>query len=157
MSVIGFSTDEAKDLAAEIRFRARVRRTDFALAFYSWEKRSEFRALDLSCEEELENQIDCLVHRLYLANQLAFAVNYDHDKTEIVIQNPQNLKGGKVKDDMKYLYQQLSSWEYNLYTNAGRCFISDDDLETVERIKKHLLEKYSDIWGESSRPIYEGD
>ena len=78
--------------------------------------------------------INAWVNRLYLANQIAVALNYECDAESFTLHN---LPDG-VEKTMPYtasaLYNELNSIHYNLFTNAGRCMFSHDDMEKLHRL-----------------------
>jgi hypothetical protein len=78
--------------------------------------------------------IGAWVNRLYLANQIATALNYQSDAESFTLHN---LPDG-VERAMPYtaseLYEEMNSIHYNLFTNAGRCMFSHDDMERLNRL-----------------------
>jgi hypothetical protein len=73
------------------------------------------------------------VNRLSLANQIAVVLNY-YDGDEITLRH---LPDG-IEHSMPYtaseLYETLNSIQYNLYTNAGRCMFSHEDMDRLTRL-----------------------
>lgn len=83
-------------------------------------------------DEVSETHIGEWVERLYIANQLAFITQY-RERTQIDFL-PDEISTGKMPMSMRELYKSLSSIQYNLFNNAGRCFLSGDDMERLTNL-----------------------
>lgn len=86
-------------------------------------------------QEDLENKVHCWVERLYIANALAYQYNYSREFPELKIPRleEKDLNGSLIPTN-KELLKQLESLKYNLFTNAGNCFLSEEDMDKLDRM-----------------------
>jgi len=86
--------------------------------------------------EPSEIDILAFVERLYIANRLAYYYQYGDEcidgKIEIKRLDETDLFNKPVS--YQKLLQILRDIHYNLYTNAGRCFLGREDMERLERL-----------------------
>ena len=125
MSVIKFLISEFAEIASTIKYNTFLRDH-----FYSLKETGEPAKLKLfpSTEKQLDKAILCWVERLYIANALAFEYQYgDSDPITIKRLNEKDLEGQLLSYEQ--FLKQLRSLRYNLYTNAGRTFLGEDDTE----------------------------
>ena len=73
------------------------------------------------------------MERVYVANQMAFIYNYRDEEQTISFLEESHLKFQPM--GMKALYEELEGIEYNLYTGAGRMFISEEDMTRLQNLK----------------------
>lgn len=89
-------------------------------------------------EKDCYNNIMCFVERLYIANQMAFNMQYTRENEFRI----ERLDDEKLNEsgiyDLKELKSILESINYNVYTNAGRSFLSKKDDERLQGIIKYL-------------------
>jgi len=88
-----------------------------------------------------EVKVKAWADRLFISNQLANLVQYwDHKDVsrEIKRLDDKDFTNAEIWGIEKLL-DQLNSIDYNLYTNAGNSFISEKDLDFLNRIV-HSLE-----------------
>ena len=126
MSVALISVEEFADLAISIKYNEELSKT-----FFSWRER--FFNLLYSKENgnvPNENEILCFVERLYLANRMAYYYQYADECEDGVIQ----IRRLEEHELHGKLLSLLRSIHYNLYTNAGRCFLGREDMERLERL-----------------------
>lgn len=84
-------------------------------------------------EKDINDRISCFVERCYIANRLAFQIQYNEsNKIEIKRLEKEDLNGRVLTE--KELFRVLDSLSYNVFTNAGRSFLSKGDLEKINRI-----------------------
>lgn len=124
MSVIKFSVAEFADIASTIRYDSVLRDR-----FYSLKEVGELVRLKMypPTERQLDKAIFCWVERLYIANALVFEYQYgDSDVITIKRLNEKDLDGQLLS--RAKIFEQLRSLRYNLYTNAGRSFLGEDDM-----------------------------
>ena len=132
MSVALISVEEFADLATSIKYIKELSKT-----FFSWRER--FFNLLYSKENgnvPNENEILCFVERLYLANRMAYYYQYA-DECEDGIIHIRRLEEHELHGKLLSFRETLSllrSIHYNLYTNAGRCFLGREDMERLERL-----------------------
>ena len=138
MSVALISIEEFADLATSIKYIDKLSKT-----FFSWKER--FFNLLYSKENgnvPNENEILCFVERLYLANRMAYYYQYADECKDGVIQIrrlEEHELHGKLLPFREILFL-LRSIHYNLYTNAGRCFLGREDMERLERLMEACKE-----------------
>jgi hypothetical protein len=130
MSVIKLLISEFADIASTIKYNPFLRDH-----FYSLKETGELARLKLfpPTEKQLDKAILCWVERLYIANALAFEYQYgDSDTITIKRLNEKELEGQLL--GYEQFLKQLRSLRYNLYTNAGRSFLSEDDMEKLSAL-----------------------
>ena len=84
-----------------------------------------------------DNAISTWVDRLYIANQLAFFYSYDKS---IQLERLKESDWG-LPLTSRVLLEKLASVRYNVITNGGNCFVSEKDMDRLER----LIEIVKDI------------
>jgi len=145
MSVINKSNKEINNLVNHLfLYPEMVENTTkmdaFDSAMYAYQKTEQAR------KEFIEIYIITLFDRLSLANQMAFAYGYNEplDLERLDFE----LDGGYLAWDhitperKRDFHNDLKSLDYNLYTNNGRSFVSQQDLEVL----KMLIEE-TEEWG----------
>lgn len=138
MSVALISIEEFADLATSIKYIDELSKT-----FFSWRER--FFNLLYSKENgniPNENEIMCFVERLYLANRMAYYYQYADECEDGVIhirRLEEHELHGRLLSFRELLFL-LRSIHYNLYTNAGRCFLGSEDMERLERLMEACKE-----------------
>jgi hypothetical protein len=88
-------------------------------------------------EVVMKSQIESFWNRIFLANQVAYILQYADMKG--VSREIQFLEDKHVINDSKYyklenVYKDLRQLDYNLHTNAGRTFLSGDDMEKLRNL-----------------------
>lgn len=135
MSVIKFNLDVFAAIASTIKYTGHMR--DHFLSLKEIGVLAQLKGYPLS-EEALDRKILCWVERLYIANSLAFYYNYSsgEEKIEIPRLSAKMLEGHllSARDFLK----QLREIRYNLYTNAGNCFLGEEDMEKLERLIDYI-------------------
>lgn len=132
MSVALIGIEEFADLATSIKYIDKLSKT-----FFSWRERF-FNLLYSKQNGSVPTEIEilCFVERLYLANRMAYYYQYGDECEDGVIQIRRLEKHelqGKLLPFREILFL-LRSIHYNLYTNAGRCFLGNEDMERLERL-----------------------
>ncbi|MBA7540833.1 hypothetical protein ES705_33136 [subsurface metagenome] len=88
----------------------------------------------------IDHEIRCFIERLYLANQLAFLRQYDREAKSYTLKRLEETDiSGKLLS-MKELWSELKSIRYNLYTNAGVCFLGKEDFETLTSLIDNAID-----------------
>lgn len=134
MSVIKLILQELANIASTIRYSP-----DLRDRFYDWKERYlhvQFK----STEADLDRAILCWVERLYIANSLAYALQYpEGDTITIPRLKEKDLEGSLISNQQLYIL--LRSLRYNLFTNSGRSFCSQDDMEKLTGYINRLMEE----------------
>ena len=127
MSVYLHDKEEFARVAQTIRFDQNLREVFFTV------KDSAFRRnLGLNPDPE-PHDIYAFVERLYIANRLAYSYQYgDDDPITIPRLKKKDFAGMPYR--AKEFIEVLGSIRYNLYTNNGRCFLGQEDMERVDRL-----------------------
>jgi hypothetical protein len=140
MSVIKFSVVEFADIASTIRYDPVLR--DRFLSLKEVGELARLKIYPLT-EAQLDKAILCWVERLYIANALAFEYQYgDSDTITIKRLNEKDLEGQLLSYEQ--ILKQLRSLRYNLYTNAGRTFLGEDDMAKLSAFIQ-LIRDYRDM------------
>lgn len=137
MSVIKFSVAEFANIASTIRYDTVLRDH-----FYSLKEVGELARLKLypATEKQLDKAILCWVERLYIGNALAFEYQYgDSDVISIKRLTEKELEGSLLSRGE--ILEKLRSLRYNLFTNAGRTFLGEDDMEKLSALIQ-LIQDY---------------
>ncbi len=137
MSVIKFSVAEFANIASTIRYDTVLRDH-----FYSLKEVGELARLKLypSTEKQLDKAILCWVERLHIGNALAFEYQYgDSDVISIKRLTEKELEGSLLSRGE--ILEKLRSLRYNLFTNAGRTFLGEDDVEKLSALIQ-LIQDY---------------
>ena len=140
MSVIKFLISEFADIASTIKYGTVLRDH-----FYSLKETGELARLKLfpPTEKQLDKAILCWVERLYIANALAFEYQYgDSDQITIKRLNEKDMEGQLLSYEQ--ILKQLRSLRYNLYTNAGRTFLGEDDMAKLSALIQ-LIQVYREM------------
>lgn len=140
MSVILFERREFGSLANWLISTSNLR--DVALPYIERMKLKQYKA---TFGDECAN-IVCWVDRLYMANQLAYHTTYTYrdGKFEIEMLQDEDIKSNGLNWDNKKLYSFLNSLHYNLFSNGGRCFVSEDDLDRLDSLISIIARKIID-------------
>jgi hypothetical protein len=146
MSVIRFSRITLLRIAASI-----TNSTELRDIFYSWKEKLERQVFNTEKNYEDEQEIDIyrFVNRLSIANQAAYIYQYpDEDKkiTLLDIKDKSELRPYNYPELLKEfnypeLLKELKSLRYNLYTNSGRVFLGEEDMQRLDR----LIEKVQSL------------
>jgi hypothetical protein len=137
MSVIRFSRITLLRIAASI-----TNSTELRYIFYSLKEKLERQVFNTEKNYEDEQEIDIyrFVNRLSIANQAAYIYQYpDEDKTITLL----DIKDKSELRPYNYpeLLKELKSLRYNLYTNSGRVFLGEEDMQRLDR----LIEKVQSL------------
>jgi len=127
---------------------------DFSWCIFDANENAEMRSLLAHLDpnefthrlfEAKNTMITAWVDRLYLANQLAAALAYANEREFTV----QHLPAGMLSSCQPYatltdFYEQLRFIQYNLYTNAGRCMFSHEDMfrlvELINAVASRIIQ-----------------
>jgi len=87
--------------------------------------------------EYKKHAINYWAERLYIANYLAYEYQYG-ENTTITIQRleEKDLSGNLIPE--RALAEKLRLLRYNLYTNAGKSFVSEEDLTKLSRLIEYI-------------------
>lgn len=108
--------------------------------FYSLRERAFHNEAFKPTSEQTKISILAFVERLYIANNLAFSIQYpDSDTITIERLTEKDLQGALMHDHQ--FLETLESIHYNLYTNEGRCFLGREDEERLERYINHVKDR----------------
>jgi hypothetical protein len=137
MSVIRFSRITLLRIATSI-----TNSTELRDIFYSWKEKLERQVFNTEKNYEDEQEIDIyrFVNRLSIANQVAYIYQCpDEDKTITLL----DIKDKSELRPYNYpeLLKELKSLRYNLYTNSGRVFLGEEDMQRLDR----LIEKVQSL------------
>ena len=125
MSVALIDIKEFADLATNLYYKDELRRH-----FKSFRE----RWIAMTCNKENEatmNEIKCFVERLYIANRIAYAYQYNEEI------NIERLRENELEGSFHSwhsLLELVSSIDYNLFTNNGREFLGSEDRERLKRL-----------------------
>jgi hypothetical protein len=136
MSVIKFNLEVFAAIASTIKYFGNIR--DHFLSLKEIGVLAQLKAYPLS-EEALNRKILCWVERLYIANSLAFDYNCNsgaQEKIEVPRLSAKSLEGHLL--GARGFLKQLRGIRYNLYTNAGHCFLGEEDMEKLERLIDYI-------------------
>lgn len=93
----------------------------------------------------VENRLFRFVQRLFIANQVAYMLQYRHNhaiSSELEILESDDLKFGNRKlMSVDELLKELNSIYYNVFTNDGNYVLSKPDEEMLESIIGSLKDK----------------
>jgi hypothetical protein len=140
MSVIKFSVAEFAEIASTIRYDTVLRDH-----FYSLKEIGELAKLKMypPTEAQLDKAIFCWVERLYIANALAFEYQYgDSDPIAIKRLTEKDLEGQLLS--RREIFEKLRGLRYNLFTNAGRTFLGEDDMAKLSALIQ-LIQDYREM------------
>ena len=128
MSVLKFSKEEIAQIASTIKEDARLNQK-----FLSLKEIGELALLGAypPTEEKLRHKINCFCERLYIANALAYQYGYG-EKISVERLEEKDLEGSLIQ--MKALSEKLRSLRYNIFTNSGHSFLSEDDAKKLDRL-----------------------
>ena len=114
----------------------------YAHCVFDYHEETAFRSLWMNTEpaafeqrfrQTKERMILAWVNRLYLANQIAVALNYDNGEAFTLHNLPDGVQNA-FPDTAKELYENLNQIKYNIYTNAGRCMFSHNDMQRLDNL-----------------------
>ncbi len=140
MSVIKFSVAEFADIASTIRYDTVLRDH-----FYSLKEVGELARLKMypPSEAQLDKAVLCWVERLYIANALAFEYQYgDSEVISIKRLTEKDLEGQLLS--RREILEKLRGLRYNLFTNAGRTFLGEDDMAKLSALIQ-LIQDYREM------------
>ncbi len=89
-------------------------------------------------ESIMINELNFFVERLHISNKLAYVMTYKEKTIEF---KDLELKLSPLFANSKIALSILQSLKYNLVSNGGNSFISQKDMELLERIEYRLLNK----------------
>lgn len=90
-------------------------------------------------DEYLENDFICwLMYRMWVANKVAFAVQYPEEKVFVSRELPEVVP---VDVDLEYLSGELRSLNHNIYTNGGQYWLDHAWHCLFESITARIKEK----------------
>ena len=140
MSVIKFSVGEFADIASTIRYDPVLRNH-----FYSLKEVGELVRLRMypSSEAQLDKAVLCWVERLYIANALAFEYQYGDSDTIVIKRLTEKDLEGQLLSRREIL-EKLRGLRYNLFTNAGRTFLGEDDMAKLSALIQ-LIQDYREM------------
>jgi len=140
VSVIKFSLAEFADIASTIRYDTVLR--DYFLSFKEVGKLSKLKMYPPT-EAQLDKAILCWVERLYIANALAFEYQYgDLEIISIKRLNEKDLEGQLLRRGE--IFEKLRGLRYNVFTNAGRTFLGEDDTAKLSALIQ-LIQDYREM------------
>lgn len=132
MSVAEISMQQFADVATSLWYSSDCRHV-----FLSFRE----RYLELACATHrsttvTRREVLAFVERLYIANRLAHAYQYPDTHSTGTIEIPRlrenDLEGHILP--LPELLAALQDIEYNLYTNSGRAFLGNEDMERLQRL-----------------------
>jgi ribosomal protein L27 len=140
MSVIKFSVVEFADIASTIRYDTVLR--DHFLSLKEVGKLSKLKMYPPT-EQQLDKAILCWVERLYIANALAFEYQYgDSEIISIKRLAEKDLEGQLLRRGE--ILEKLRGLRYNVFTNAGRTFLGEDDMAKLSALIQ-LIQDYREM------------
>jgi len=132
MSVASIQLPTFANVATTLKFC-----NDLKYAFYSFrEKYLKLMYKKQADPEPDENEILCFIERLYIANRLAYLYQYPDEckNNSITIKRLEKEQLNGFILPISKLLEELKHIEYNIYTNAGRCFLGNEDMERLHRL-----------------------
>jgi len=84
-------------------------------------------------EKLVEMFIGWLMFRLWVANKVAYSVQY-HDSD--VVLHEEIAQTEPLEIDLSFLSSELTSIVYNIYTNAGQCWFDSQWLSVLKSIQQ---------------------
>lgn len=136
MSVILYEKENFGSMAYHLTHTTQDLR-DLAIPYH---EKLELQRFKCKPQDE-DNNIICWVDRLFIANQLAFHQTYTKtNKFEIETLDDKDIRP-TLNWDNKKLYDWLNRLDYNLYSNGGRSFISEDDHKRLKNLTSGLARR----------------
>lgn len=89
-------------------------------------------------ETMIIDDITYFMNRLHISNKLAYAMTYNESTIEF---KDLELRLSPLFANSKIALSILQSLKYNLLSNGGNSFVSQKDMEFLERIEYRLLNK----------------
>jgi len=138
MSVIKFAEKEINEIEGMVKFQIEsntsikgiVIHSDIYAKKYQWERPISKGFVD---EDKLINEvIGRLFWYLWIANKTAFALQYEEEPGFFV--NATESKVSPKSCTLKQLREKIGSLSYNLFTNDGHYFVSEEWYELFEDI-----------------------
>lgn len=143
MSVICFSSEEIGHIAESVQFKNRqYGRQGQYWKFLTFHDELEAKHCNPKVDmcEYADHKIACWMDRLYIANQIAFLYTYNSEKDmKIDRLDEKHIVGLPLPG--KQLLEKLSSLRYNLQSNSGHSFVSQEDAERLERLINGLKDE----------------
>lgn len=100
---------------------------------------------NLDRERETALNIACWVERLWVANQAAYYYQYRDEKGALEFApDDYDPPRGTVPMEAGKLYRELQSLQYNLYTNDGHTFCSEEDMRRLEEVMRIIAASFVD-------------
>lgn len=130
MSVILYETKRFGSLANHL-----ISTSDLRDASLPYDERMKLKQYKGTFDDECTN-IVCWVDRLYIANQLAYHTTYTYreGKFEVELLDDSDIKSNGCNWDNKKLYSFLNSLHYNIFSNGGRSFLSEEDMNRLDSL-----------------------
>ncbi len=135
MSVSLIDKGEFARVAQTIKFNP-----DLLSSFPSLQERMTSAALKTPVAISEEN-IYAFAERLYIANRLAYEYQYGDNETITIPRLTRRDMSGMMYT-LKEFINTLRLIRYNLYTNNGRCFLGQEDMERIDRLLNTAQRKY---------------
>lgn len=139
MSVVEIEKDEIVELARAINNLSK----EPLFESYFFSENELLRRSALGIRTPLAEEIEEFFNRCFIANQLAFHYQYSkQDEKAFQIERISSadfkmLKRGHL--NLTQIRERLGSLRYNLYTNAGRCFLCREDIERLESLEHFVI------------------
>lgn len=134
MSVIAYEYREFEGVANSLKEMPSLKQTVMNNAYV---KKYNSRPMPESFKYSFEDAIDRLLWYMYIANRVAYGVQYQ--------ENPEIFTPDETAE--KYTAEQsaemFSSFMYNIYTNSGNVFLSDDWVGLGEDVQKFLKKEFN--------------
>lgn len=128
MSVVVFSRSEMAELTRAVIY------SEECMDCLTWEKGSFAAELQSLNFEQKKERVAAWMDRLWIGNQIAAAYAYERDLSVMRLWDMDINNGDPFPFDGKQLYRKLSDLNYNLYTNEGYSFVSDDEHRRLNRL-----------------------
>jgi len=130
MSVILYEKEKFGSLANHLTLTTELREMSLP-----YDEKMRLKQYKGTFDDECANII-CWVDRLYIANQLAYHTTYTshENKFEVELLDDPDIKNNGCNWDNKKLYSFLNSLHYNLISNGGRSFISEEDMNRLDAL-----------------------
>lgn len=139
MSVLTLSEKEFQDIVTTIILEKD--KYDRDLIIPAAERLEIIELLNKKVTEKDENiSIALFFQRLMVANQVAFAYQYKDNKIQTEFSKDFGFEKGELLTDEK-LHEQLRLLRYNLYINAGICFLNSKDLKRLDNFITTLMHR----------------
>ena len=135
MSTIRFKIKEFADIATTLALDARLNDRFLSSAEIGELVQLDRNAYPLS-EKDFLNEVKCFVHRLYIANDLAFETSYGTGDIVIKRLTAKELDGEFLKPSE--LLKQLKQLRYNVFNNAGYTYLGQKDEDKLNGLIAYI-------------------